>query len=178
MVLPWVAVHAQINKPIQEISHTFTYGVVGKIFSLYIHSCKIFHIFHYFDENLSSHLVGCGKQNLRLFQVSPCFPRWPWVPGHLWDAKASVGSTWSSGSCSIYAGIHRHVCHPIWSLVVSWCVSPLPLPCSCYKGSSGVSYIPTTLSPLGGWGTSLYCSHLYWGLRIVWSLFVRTELAT
>lgn len=101
---------------------------------------------------LSLHLVEYGKQNLRLFQVFPCVllgsHEFQDFYGILWDIKSWVGSSWSSVSSSVHAGIHQHVCHPIWSSVLSRCTSLLHSPCPCSKASSGASYLPITFLPV------------------------------
>lgn len=118
---------------------------MGKIFSTHVHACKKCHFLlfwlNYFESSL-------GRVWETKPQAIPGFPLGspgkPWVPGLLWDIKSWVGSSWSSVSSSVHAGIHQHVCHPIWSSFLSRCTSLLHSPCPCSKASSGASYLHIT----------------------------------
>ena len=67
--------NAQIKFKAHKINHTFTYGVVGK--NLHpIHACMQKNSFlnYLVKFLLCPHLIGCGKQDLKLSQVSPVYP--------------------------------------------------------------------------------------------------------
>lgn len=117
VVLTWIAMHAQTNKPIHKISHTFTYGVEVKSSAhTFMHAINII----YFLKIMIILIPPFSRVWKTKSQAIPglflYFLGRPWVPGYLQDVTVSVRSIWSSVSSSVYAAIRQYVCHPIWSL--------------------------------------------------------------
>lgn len=152
---------------------------MGKIFSPHVHACKICYFFIILIKFiLSLHLVEYGKQNLRLFQVSPCVS----LGGHesqdfyrIWNHGLEaagpqyhrVSMLASTSMSAIPSGLQSSVdAH-------DYCILLVPAPKLLQVPAISLLLFP----PLGGWETS-YCSQLYWGLKIVTGPFVQTRPAT